>query len=244
MDDHDRQLLLLGREHFERGEYDKAEYLLKQVVAKADHYADVHHMLGVIAHNAGTFERAEGHFEKAIHINPNYTEALLSLMLTYNELGKYDAARRLYAEVRGRTRADASGSFIKGKLANMHAELAQAYVDAQMPGQAVFELQKAVQHAPEFVDLRVKLGLLYRDMGELGLARQQLEIAREANPHYVHGRLSLGTLLLGAGEHEAARHEFEMVLKLDRENKSAHMYLRLMQSTLRASQLPPKPDLA
>lgn len=241
MDDHDRQLLLLGREHFQHGEFDKAEYLLRQVVAKADHYADVHHMLGVVAHNAGDFERAEGHFEKAIHLNPNYTEALLSLMVTYNELGKYDAARRLYAQVRTRTQAGAQSPFIKGKLANMHAELAQAYVDAGLPSQAVVELQKAVQLAPEFVDLRVKLGLLYRDMGELGLSREQLETARETNPHYIHGRLSLGTLLLGAGEHEAARHEFEMVLKLDREHKSANMYLRLMQSTLRASQLPPKP---
>ena len=241
MDDHDRQLLILGREHFQRSEFEKAEYLLRQVAAKADRYADVHHMLGVIAHNNGDFTRAETHFEKAVNLNPNYTEAQLSLMVTYNELGKYDAARRLYGQVRARTHAGEADPFVKGKLANMHAELAQAYVDASMPGQGVAELQKAVHLSPEFVDLRVRLGILYRDMGELRLAREQLEAARELNPHYIQGRMSLGTLLLGAGEHEAARHEFEMVLKLDREHKTAHMYMRLLQSSLRSSQLPPKP---
>ena len=33
MDDHVKQLLLLGREHYQKRELDKAEYLLRQVVA-------------------------------------------------------------------------------------------------------------------------------------------------------------------------------------------------------------------
>ncbi|HEY5955759.1 MAG TPA: tetratricopeptide repeat protein, partial [Polyangiaceae bacterium] len=90
MEDHERQLLLLGREYFEHGDYEKAEYSLRQVLAKADNFADVHHMLGIIAHNGGDFAKAETHFERALGINPNYTEAQLNLMVTYNELGKYD----------------------------------------------------------------------------------------------------------------------------------------------------------
>jgi tetratricopeptide (TPR) repeat protein len=239
MDDHDRQLLLLGREHFQHGEYDKAEYLLRQVIVKSDRYADVHHMLGVIAHTQGDFARAEAHLEKAVQLNPNYTEAQLSLMVTYNELGKYDAARRLYGQVRNRTHQEPLDPFIRGKISNMHAEVAQAYLDAGMLSHAVVELQKAIQLSPDFADLRVRLGLLYRDMGEVGLARVELEAARDQNPNYVHGRLSLGTLLLGSGQHEAARHEFEKVLELEPTHKSAPMYLRLLQSSLRTSQLPP-----
>ena len=40
MDDHLKQLLLLGREHYEQREYAKAEYLLRQLVAKTDSFAD------------------------------------------------------------------------------------------------------------------------------------------------------------------------------------------------------------
>ncbi len=46
MDDHLKQLLLLGREHYQKREYDKAEYLLRQVVEKTDHFADVHRHAG------------------------------------------------------------------------------------------------------------------------------------------------------------------------------------------------------
>jgi Tfp pilus assembly protein PilF len=126
MDDHDRQLLLLGREHFQRGEYDKAEYLLRQVIAKFDRYPDVHHMLGVIAHSSGDFAEAESHFERAVQLNPNYTEAQLSLMVTYNELGKYSEARRLYGQVQDRTHLCPVDPFVKGRISNMHAEVAQA----------------------------------------------------------------------------------------------------------------------
>jgi tetratricopeptide (TPR) repeat protein len=238
MDDHDRQLLLLGREHFEHGEYDKAEYLLRQVVAKADRFADVHHLLGIIAHNSGDFAKAESYFERAVQINPYYTEAQLNLMVTYNELGKYDDARRLYAMVRARTQPQKLDPFVKGKISNMHAQVAQAYLDAGMQRDAVTELEKAVSLSPDFADLRVRLGLLYRDVGDLARARTQLETARNANPKYVHARLSLGMLLLGAGEQEAARHEFEAVLELEPNHKAAAMYLRLIQSPLRNSQPP------
>ena len=55
MDDHVKQLLLLGREHYQKREFDKAEYLLRQVVTETDRLADVFDMLGVIAHSRGDF---------------------------------------------------------------------------------------------------------------------------------------------------------------------------------------------
>lgn len=237
MDDHDRQLLVLGREHYQRGEFEKAEYLLEQLVVRADRFADVHHMLGVIAHHRGQFVRAEGYFEKALRINPEYTEAQLNLMVTYNELGKYDAARRVYALVRARADQSTVDPFIRGKIANMHAELSQAYHDAHLLPEAIRELRQAVALCPLFADLQVRLGLLCREVGDIALAREHLEAARTANPRYVQGRLSLGTLLLSMGEREEARREFETALELEPENRTAQMYLRLVASTLR--NLPP-----
>jgi tetratricopeptide (TPR) repeat protein len=239
MDDHVRQLLLLGREHYHRGEYEKAEYLLRQVIAKSDRHADVHHMLGVIAHNAGDFMRAEVHFEKAVFLNPNYTEAQLNLMVTYNDLGKYDAARRIYAQVRARTVTAELDPFIKGKLANMHAELSQAYTDVGMAPEAIRELDKAVALCPHFADLQTRLGVLYRDTGDLLRATQCFLAAKQANSRYVPGRLALGTLLLGSGEMEGARREFEAVLEVEPDNRLAHTYMRLTQGSTRLSVPPP-----
>src|SRR6187200_2653852 len=145
MDDHLKQLLLLGREHYQKREFDKAEYLLKQVVQQTDRFADVFDMLGVIAHAQGDFGQAEQCFEKAVALNPNYTEAQLNLMVTYNDLGKYDSAREIYARIRhrGQPGVALTDPFAKGKIANMHAEVAQAYLDAGMASEAIHEFERA-----------------------------------------------------------------------------------------------------
>ena len=241
MDDHRKQLLLLGREHYQKREFDKAEYLLKQVVQQTDRFADVFDMLGVIAHAHGDFAQAELHFEKAVGLNPNYTEAQLNLMVTYNDLGKYDSAREIYARIRGRA-AGSDGPtdpFVMGKIANMHAETSQAYQDAGMMAEAVIELERAVALCPAFVDLRTRLATLYRDSGQKERAREQLELVKQHNPNYVQARVLLGVALLSAGEHSAAISEFEAVIERDAEHKSAQMYLKIAQTQQRNSVYPP-----
>jgi Flp pilus assembly protein TadD len=235
MDDHLKQLLLLGREHYEQHEYGKAEYLLRQVVAKNESFADVHHMLGVIAHSRGDFVRAESHFQRAVKLNPNYTEAQLNLMVTYNELGKYDAAREVYVKVRELGGDSEQGDqFAKGKIANMHAEISSAYADLSMQAEAIRELEKAVELCPQFADLRTKLGVLLRDSGDRAAARQHFEAAKQVNPRYVPAITMLGVLLLGDQQPQDAAHEFETVLQLDPENKTAHMYLKLARSAIQS----------
>ncbi len=240
MDDRVRQLLVLGREHYQRGDFDKAKTILDRVLESSDRHADVHHMLGVIAHGAGELAVAQAHFEKAVTLNPNYTEAQLNLMVTYNDLGKYEAARKLYAQVRARTITAQVDPVIKGRLANMHAELSQAYADVRMPAEAIRELEKAVSLCPQFADLQTRLGVLYRDTGDQLRASHCFQAAKQANPKYIPGRLALGTLMLGAGESEAARREFETVLEVEPENRLAQTYLRLLETSPRTS-VPPAP---
>ncbi len=239
MDDHLKQLLLLGREHYAKRELDKAEYLLRQVIQKTDRFADVFDMLGVIAHSRGDFAQAEQYFERAVALNPNYTEAQLNLMVTYNDLGKYDAARQIYTTIRARDGGQKLDPFARGKIANMHAEISQAYQDAGMLVEAIDELEKAVNLCPTFADLRTRLGSLYRDSGDLTRAREQFAAAKDANPRYVQARVLLGVLMLGAGENAPAVDEFKAVLELDPENKSAQMYLRIASQ---GSKPPPPPE--
>jgi tetratricopeptide (TPR) repeat protein len=246
MDDHLKQLLLLGREHYEKREFDKAEYLLRQVVAKTDRFADVYDMLGVIAHGRGDFALAERHFEKAAQLNPNYTEAQLNLMVTYNDLGKYDAARKIYATIRNRGVGGSKPTdpFAKGKIANMHAETSQAYQDVGMLHEAIIELEKAVTLCPDFADLRTRLGVLLRDQGNMARAREHFEAAKLANPNYVQARVMLGVLLLSSHEPSSAIDEFTAVLAQDPENKSAQMYLKVARSTLDKLKSSPPDDSA
>ena len=65
MNERVKQLLVLGREHYGKREFEKAEQMLRMVLEEEDRYADVHDMLGVIAHSRGNFLVAERHFERA-----------------------------------------------------------------------------------------------------------------------------------------------------------------------------------
>lgn len=245
MDDRIKQLLVLGREHFDRREYERAEHVLRQVLDKTDRYADVYNMLAVILHERGDFVAAEQHFERAVELNPNYTEALLNLAVTYNDLGKYEAARQVYARIRRDDgQAGVADPFIRGKIANMHADLSQAYADAGCKQDAIEQLKRAVELCPSFADLQTRLGSLYRDSDNFALARQHYEAARAANPTYAPARVLLGVTLLSLGKIDEATAEWHEVLTIDPENRSAKMYLRMVetQRSGRSSKTPPTPS--
>ena len=130
----------------------------------------------------------------AVSLNPNYTEAQLNLMVTYNDLGKYDRAREIYSQIRhrGQPGAALTDPFAKGKIANMHAEVAQAYLDAGMASEAIHEFERAIALCPEFADLRTRLAGLYRDAGNPELAKDHLCLALEHNARYAPARVMLG----------------------------------------------------
>ncbi|HHH27681.1 MAG TPA: tetratricopeptide repeat protein [Polyangiaceae bacterium] len=234
MDERTKQLLSLGREHYEKREFDKAEHYLRQIQDREDagRYADVYNMLGVIHHDRGHFEEAQASFEEALAINPNYTEAALNLAVTYNDLGRYEEAKKIYqaALARGEDSPGQLDPFVKGKIANLHAEVAQAYVDAGMPGDALHELRKAILLCPTFADLRVRLANLYRQVGDNEAACFELEEAIAAKPHYVPAYVTLGVVLLALDRRTDAIERWRQALGIDSENKAAAMYLRMAEA--------------
>lgn len=246
MDERTKQLLSLGREHYEKREFDKAEHYLGSVLERNQtvRYADVYNMLGVIHHDRGRFEDAQGCFEEALAINPNYTEAALNLAVTYNDLGRYDEAKKIYkaALSRGEESPGQLDPFVKGKIANLHAEVGQAYIDAGMPTDAMHELRKAILLCPTFADLRVRLANIYRQTGDQDAARFELEEAIAAKPEYVPAHVALGVVLLALDRKDDAIDRWEKALAIDAENKAAAMYLRMARSIEDDEPTEKKPD--
>lgn len=234
MDERIRQLLVLGREHYAKREYEKAEQVLRLVLEADDRFADVHDMLGVIAHAGGNFASAEHHFERALAINPNYTEAALNLAVTYNDRGRYEKAKEVYAGIKARKQGSSVLSlepFARGKLANMHADLGQAYAEAGLLHEAIMEYENAVQLCPHFADLRTKLGQLFRNCQEFDKAKEQYEAALVERPGFVPAHMQLGMTLLALGDSTGAGEHWRRVLELEPENVQARMYLRVLDSS-------------
>jgi tetratricopeptide (TPR) repeat protein len=233
MDERVKQVLVLGREHYAKRDFEKAEEHLRQVLDHDYRFADVHDMLGVICHSRGNFIQAERHFERALELNPAYTEAALNLAVTYNDRGKYEAAKQVYKRIKGSPTGSVQGldPFARGKLANMHAALAQAYTDSGLPHEAIGELEKAVNLCPQFADLQTKLGGLLREVQNPTRAREHYEAALAARPNYVPALLQLGVTLLALGDAKGAEETWHKVEALEPDNTRAKMYLRMLAAS-------------
>src|SRR5574337_462460 len=150
MDDALRQLLTLGRGYFEKKQFQEAESYLTQVVEQNQSFADVYNMLGIIYHDQGQFARAQRAFEAALRLNPAYTDAALNLAVIYNDMGKYAEAKQVYqsALTRQRSSPNKMDPFVKGKIANMYAEIGDVYLSTGMVEEAIAEFRRAIELGP------------------------------------------------------------------------------------------------
>src|SRR5437879_2870071 len=220
MDDAVRELVALGKDHFQRGDWSLAAGHLEQIIARGSAFADVHHMLGVCYHQLGEFDAAQRALERALEINPAYVEASLNLAILCNDLGQYEKAQRVYANALERAKNGArakSGDepldpFAAGKIANLHAAVGDAYLSALRSRDAAAEYRRALELSPAFVDLRLKLAAALREAGELEAATAELRRAVHDAPAYVPARIALGLACSAAGKVPDAVEQWEEVL--------------------------------
>src|SRR3990167_11399988 len=84
-----------GKEFFKNQAYRRAEGFFLKIIGSKSEFADVYNMLGVLYHQSGRYEDAISSFEKALKINPRYTEAMLTLSVLYNDMGEYKLSKKL-----------------------------------------------------------------------------------------------------------------------------------------------------
>jgi Tfp pilus assembly protein PilF len=231
MDDTLRHLLNTAKESYARRDFSQARAYLEQVVDRHQGYADVYHMLGVVYHDGGLFTKAQAALEQALQINPRYTEAALSLAVLYNDLGKYTDARETYARALAVCKTDegALDPFIAGKIANMHAEIADAYRNASRLDLALGEYGKALSLCPAFADIRTRLASALMEARQFSVAAQELRRALEDRPSYLPARVQLGLCAWCLGRTGEAADHWQAVLALQPDNPTAAMYLRMVQ---------------
>ena len=232
MDDRTRRLLDRGREHYAAGDYDKAARCLMPVLRNRHPFADVYHMMGVIYAQRGFSKRAQRMFEQALKINPGYTEAAMSLAVAYNDEGRYQDARDVYKHMMSARRKGSAPSpvdpFVRGKLANKHAELAEAYEQAGLLSDAIRERERALALCPTFIDIRSGLAAAYRAIGDLTAAAREYERVKKENGKLPGPRLQLGMTYYSAGRIDEAAREWREVVELQPANKFAKLYLGLI----------------
>ncbi len=235
MDDLLKEQLAFGRASFEKKQYAQAELYLSQFVQQNQSFADVYNMLGLIFHQSQDFSKAIAAFESALRINPGYTEASLNLAVTYNDIGKYAAAREVYQAAIARQPALVGrlDPYVQGKIANMHADIGDVYASTGLLQEAMVQYQRALELGPSFVDIHIKLADAQRDLGLHGDALNTFEQLLALHPQSMRGRVHYGIALYSAGLQSEAVEVWESVLAEDPYDKSARMYLNLVGESQR-----------
>lgn len=225
--------LARARERFAVQDYYGTVHLLEEIVAAGRAFADVHHLLGVSLSLLGQRERALTELTRALELNPRYLEALIHLGLVLSELGREaeaeDAFRRAASSVA--PPSDGLPAPVASRLANQHAELAEAYAEAGALDRAVEQYERALELGPGFVDLRYRMARLLLESGRSLEAREALEEVLRSRPNFVDASAALGLAHYLSGDALGARDIWKKCLQRRPENARVEAYLAMLGRT-------------
>lgn len=237
MSDDVRSYIGQAKAHIKNQSFKRAEGLLKKVLDQNYQFADVYNMLGIIYQHSGEFSRSIESFNKALKLNPNYTEALLNLSVLYNDLGEYKQARQLIQRTNKQSgKGRALAPFFSAILSNKHAEIGDLYKGLGLFAEAIVEYQKALGLAPTFHDIRAKLALCYREAGNKKAALTEYKRIVKEKAGYVDAHIQLGVTLYSMGQAREAHKIWEKIAREQPKNQLVKVYLRLQPSSNGGSQ--------
>lgn len=218
-----------GNDLFDRGLYGEAELFLKKVIQEKPDYADVHNKLGVIYELKDKKEKARGHFERALELNPTYTEAALNLAITLSDMGEPERAQEVLIKIKETNKEGIGGldPFVAGKLANEHFKLGNIYYDFSLLNEAIEQYKKAVTLRPGLIDIQTRLGIALRENGLYDEAIEHFLVAKKENPKYCPALVQLGLSYYRKGQVDLAIKEWEGALEINPDLKDAKTFLGL-----------------
>ncbi len=198
--------LLYVRGLLTKGELDRAEVDLKQLMTRFPDSAAVHTQMGMLLGRKNRFPAARTEFERALQIQPDNGEALAGLTVL-------DLAAKDYAGARARIDARIAAN----PTAALLTLAARTYAaDGDLVGTERL-LRKAIDLDGDYVTAYGALGQLYLAQGKLASARAEFEALAERSPHPGTALTMVGIIQQVEGDVEGARDRFERVLRIDPE---------------------------
>ena len=235
----ERESYLVGRQLFETGDERGALETFTLLLETCPRFADVHYMVGLVHERRGDLEAASTSLERAVEINPSYAEAVVALASVYEQRGLFERSREIAEELSplvGPT-AGKLDATTRGKLANLHAGLGDAYREVGDRREAIEAYRKALDRCPGFHDIRHKLGIALREAGLPSQAIGEFRRILRANSGYLESAVQLGLTYYTLGRIRQAVAEWESVLERDPSRDDAQMYIRMVQGGKAAAEL-------
>lgn len=217
---------------FASGHYDQSRPLFEHIVS--DHpegYADVHNRLGVIHHMGGRVADAASCYERAVSVNPGYTEAALNLVVALNDLGRYEEAEQVFHDAADHA-AGAEEATAVAAMANRHLAQGDEYTRLGHLEDALHEYRRALTLRPVYVDVICRVGQVLRRLDRLDDALRVLARAKELNAGYPEPYVQMGLIYFRKGFLDLALAEWSQALELDPSRRDAEALLATVRRAL------------
>jgi tetratricopeptide (TPR) repeat protein len=217
------------QELLKRRNFDQAETLVRQALHKSPTDADYHYLLGVTEYMRGDLPKTIQAMKQALSLDPRHTDAAVCLSVLYNDIGKYDEAKKVFEQANQSVSYEeaTTDASINRKFAVKHLELADLYFRYRRYDEAIDEYSKAATLDPANLDLRIRRAKAYAKKGYLSRAIQELQLLKSERPDYAPARIQLGLLHFSQGSLLDAELEWEAVLSNDPAHREALAYLEM-----------------
>ncbi len=225
-----------AKENFIEGNYKMAESMLTQLLQKPQRNPEIHQMLGTIFYDQGKFNKAIKSFQRALELDPTYTDASVGLSIILNDIGRYDEGKKVFDDARRLLdlRSNRPDPYIDEKIANKHEELADLYFQYKKFPEALEQLMKAQKLSARRAEITMRMAEVLVQMGSSDRAIKDLKSLIAEYPQFIPAKNKLGVILYNEGRTREAGDQWESVLMRDPQNPEATRYLKQLGS-LRAA---------
>jgi len=215
-----------------RRDFARAQVLIQDKIEKNPESADGYYLLGVMYYFQGQLGKTIENLKKSLQLDPHHTDAAICLSVLYNDIGRYDEAKRVFEQAnqsvahrRGGVSASELG--IDRKFAVKHLELADLYFRYRRYDEAIEEYSKAALLDPTTLDIRIRRAKAYAKKGFVTRAMQELQQLKREAADFLPARIQLGLLHYSQGNVLDAELEWESVLSMQPGNREASAYLEM-----------------
>jgi tetratricopeptide (TPR) repeat protein len=225
------ELIRLAREDLSRSSLTSAEESLEQAIILNNQVPEVFHLLGYVYSKRGRFKKAILAFERALKLDPFHTEAAIALSSLYNDVGKYKEGAEVFFKTKKRLERMLPGHDprINQNLAFRHFELGLLYMRFERFQEAHHEFSKALNLEPDNMQTAVNIAKCLSKMGDKDAALLFMKKTVQNFPKSVDAKVQLGVLYHGLEKLKDAHREWQEAIALDPDNKSAQMYLSMLE---------------
>ena len=205
----------IGHIHNQRGEYDRAAEVLKRAIVERPGIASFHLTLAESFRSLLQLARAVGCCRTALKLNPDYPEALCTLGLAIQAMGRPGEAVEHFRRALE----------LRPDFAQAHRDLAMVLRELGQHDEAIEHLRCAVELAPRYPAARsgLTLVLLDRDQPQEALIHSQ-EAVRLQPDLAIHHH-NLGNVLQRLNRWNEARGAYLEALRLDPDLAHSHLQI-------------------